>query len=50
MRPRLAGCRSGTMCACAVLVRDGADPCAKCVRRARWLRRKARRSFEQTSR
>jgi len=45
VRSRLDGCRPGPLCACAVLVRDGAEPCAKCVRRARWSRRKARRAF-----
>jgi hypothetical protein len=28
------------------LARDGFEPCAKCARRARWLRRKARRAYD----
>jgi hypothetical protein len=43
MRNRLIGCRVGRMCGCGALARDGADACEKCVSRARWSRRKARR-------
>jgi hypothetical protein len=39
------GCRLGPVCACAFTARDGSDPCVKCARRARWLRRKARRAW-----
>jgi hypothetical protein len=43
VRDRLIGCRCGTLCACGAQARDGADTCEKCMSRARWLRRKARR-------
>jgi hypothetical protein len=45
MRYRLIGCRAGQMCPCGALAKDGADTCEKCVSRARWSRRKARRGF-----
>jgi hypothetical protein len=47
MRYRLIGCRSGRMCACGALARDGADSCQKCASRARWSRRKAWRAFHE---
>jgi hypothetical protein len=43
MRYRLIGCRTGQMCACGALAKDGADTCEKCIWRSRWSRRKARR-------
>jgi hypothetical protein len=45
MRYRLTGCHTGLMCACRAQARDGTDACAKCVWRARWWRRKARRVY-----
>jgi hypothetical protein len=45
MRHRLIGCRTGPMCACGALAKDGGDACEKCVSRSRWLRRKARRAY-----
>ena len=45
MRRELTGCRSGPMCACGAQATDGGDRCQKCRFRARWLRRKMRRSF-----
>ena len=43
MGRQLNGCRSGPMCACGALAKDGTDTCEKCRFRARWLRRKMRR-------
>jgi hypothetical protein len=34
------------MCACGALAKDGTDRCEKCLYRARWLRRKMRRSSD----
>jgi hypothetical protein len=45
MTHRLTGCRTGPMCACGAQAKDGADACEKCISRSRWLRRKARRAF-----
>jgi len=45
MRHRLIGCRTGPMCACGALAKDGSDTCVKCASRARWSRRKARRAY-----
>ena len=45
MRYRLNGCRAGVRCACGAQARDGGPSCVKCVSRARWSRRKARRAF-----
>ena len=45
MRHRVIGCRVAVMCACGALAKDGAETCEKCVSRARWSRRKARRAF-----
>jgi hypothetical protein len=45
VRRELTGCRSGPMCACGAQATDGGDRCEKCRFRARWLRRKMRRSF-----
>jgi hypothetical protein len=45
MRHRLTGCRTGLMCACGALAKDGDDACEKCISRFRWLRRKAGRGF-----
>jgi hypothetical protein len=47
MRYRLIGCRTGRMCPCGALARDGADTCEKCISRARWSRRKVRRAFRE---
>jgi len=46
MGRELNGCRSGPMCPCGALASDGADRCEKCRFRARWMRRKMRRSFD----
>jgi hypothetical protein len=44
-------CQTGSfMCACGALARDGADACEKCISRARWARRKARRMCHQPPR
>lgn len=48
---RCSICKTGSsVCACGALARDGADACDKCVSRARWARRKARRAFHQPQR
>ena len=47
---RLIICQTGSVCACGALARDGATACDKCVSRARWARRKARRTFRQSQR
>jgi hypothetical protein len=41
----LSGCRDGRKCECGALSADGSGACDKCRFRARWLRRKMRRSF-----
>lgn len=38
------------VCACGALARDGVNACDKCVSRARWARRKARRTYHQPRR
>jgi len=38
------GCRQGPACPCATLASGAGERCVKCARRARWLRRKARRA------
>ena len=43
MGRKLNGCRNG-ICACGALSADGSGACEKCRYRARWLRRKLRRS------
>jgi hypothetical protein len=45
MRHHLDGCRAGRRCPCGARAKDGTDHCPKCVSRARWSRRKARRAF-----
>lgn len=47
---RLIICQTGSVCACGALTRDGDPACEKCVSRARWARRKARRTFRQSRR
>jgi len=44
MGRKLNGCRNGRMCACGAFSGDMAGMCEKCRFRARWLRRKMRRS------
>ena len=44
---KLTGCRSGRpVCVCGALAGEMAGVCEKCRLRARWLRRKLRRSFD----
>ena len=45
MGRKLNGCRYGAQCACGALAPHGSSTCEKCRFRARWLRRKMRRSF-----
>ena len=45
MGRKLTGCRNGSVCACGGLAMDAAGVCEKCRFRARWLRRKTRRTF-----
>jgi hypothetical protein len=45
MGRKLNGCRSGPMCACGAVTGEMAGVCEKCRFRARWLRRKMRRTF-----
>jgi hypothetical protein len=45
VRFRLTGCRLAAVCACGALAKDGSDTCEKCISRARWSRRKARRCY-----
>ena len=45
MGRKLNGCRNGAMCPCGAQATDGSGACEKCRFRARWLRRKMRRSF-----
>jgi hypothetical protein len=42
------GCRPGPTCPCASQASDSGETCAKCARRARWLRRKAHRAYPDT--
>ncbi len=46
MGRKLNGCRNGRQCACGALAAEGGSTCEKCRFRARWLRRKTRRSFD----
>jgi hypothetical protein len=42
---RLNGCLTGSQCACGARAADNGDACVKCVSRARWERRKGRRTI-----
>ena len=44
MRRKLTGCRISEICKCGAVAMDAAGVCEKCRFRARWLRRKTRRS------
>lgn len=44
---RITGCLTGAQCVCGALANNGADACEKCVSRARYARRKTRRTFEE---
>ena len=44
MGRKLNGCRNGRQCTCGALAADSGSTCEKCRFRARWLRRKMRRS------
>ena len=43
---RITGCLTGAQCHCGARANNGADACEKCVARARYARRKIRRTFE----
>jgi hypothetical protein len=43
---RIHGCLTGIQCACGARAADNGEACQKCVSRARWVRRKARRTFD----
>lgn len=43
---RHVGCLTGPQCPCGALASDAAGACEKCASRARWVRRKTRRTFE----
>lgn len=45
MGRKLNGCRSGPACVCGALASEMTGVCEKCRFRARWLRRKTRRSY-----
>lgn len=43
---RMNGCLNGSQCACGALAAENGEACVKCVSRARWARRKARRAVD----
>jgi hypothetical protein len=45
MGRKLTGCRISEICKCGAVAMDAAGVCEKCRFRARWLRRKTRRTF-----
>ena len=44
LNDRVNGCLTGVQCACGARAADNGEACVKCVSRARWTRRKARRA------